>query len=288
MNNWFLILTSGSNTWAPLEGTLASPSAGSVRLVGQAPTLTRSEGEIDGGGEIAEFVESNLAVFYDVLGYVTSDLEVRYQLIHSIRPSVGALRLVGQQPTVAELLGRSPASGLLRLVGQVPTVVRGSDVSVSPDSAAVVVAGQQPTTVVSLSVDPTSGALRFIGQIPYLQPLLLWPESGAVRFTGQAPEINRIVAPSAGTLRFEGWGTVYREITVTYTLFDSYVTSDLLVRWQRAGGVTSDFTASYQVYGRVVGIRVSGEQNRILVDAPTLPTIRAMPVQKRIYAQRAA
>jgi hypothetical protein len=258
-----------------------------LRFVGQVPTLTRTEGSIDGGGEIADFIESDLVTFYDLFGYVESDLEVRYQIITAVEPTVGTLRLVGQAPSLGVGFFRSPQVGTLRFVGQVPTAVLSAAVAVSPDTGSLRFEGQAPY-LGDRAVYPTTGTVQFVGNIPYLQPVLLWPGAGSLRVSGQQPIINRIVAPISGTVRFKGFGTVESDLVVTYSTFDTYVTSDLVAFWQRAGDVSSDMTCTYQVFGRVGQVRVSAEMKRINVDPPTLPVIRAVGSIKRIYAKRAA
>jgi hypothetical protein len=287
-NPWFLRLTDGAPTWATVESTGITPGTGTLRLVGQAPTLDRSEGSIDGGGTIANFVEADLTTLYEVQGGVTSDLEVRYQITHRINPTAGILRLVPNQPTVGQAFFRTPSRGVLRLVGNIPLVERGGDVIVSPSTGVLRLVGQEPTVDVTFDVDvsPVAGALRLVGQQPFLGAVN--PQVGTLRFVGQQPTISRYVFPLAGTLRFVGRGTVSSELTVTYTVFRAFVTSDFVARWQRASSVTSDLQMVYQTYGRVVGVRVRGAQEHLYADPPTLPTVRAEGRLKQIYAQRAA
>lgn len=66
------------------------------------------------------------------------------------------------------------------------------------------------------------------------------------------------------------------------------VTSDLVLFWSRASSVTSDLTLTWVRYGVVGNIRVLPTRNRISVDTPTIPTIRAIGNTKRITVQRAA
>ena len=75
---------------------------------------------------------------------------------------------------------------------------------------------------------------------------------------------------------------------ITEPTTEASVTSDLVLFWQRASSVTSDLTLTWKRYGVVGQVRVLSSANRISVDPPTLPTLRAVGRHNRIKVQRAA
>lgn len=272
MNNWFLRTTGGFATWATREGVSVSPSAGTLQFVGQAPTITRSEGEIDGGGTFSVFVEAERSLFWHVLGYVESSRALLWQIVPEITPSSGTLRLVGQQPTLAQTLNQwaTPTRGALRLLGQTPTAAVTGDVTVNPGA----------------------GSLFFVGQIPALEPITASPVTGTLRFVGQPSGLvdlaQKVASPAAGTLRFVAQSAVEREQSFSWIISSDYVSTDLALLWQRFAVVQTSVSITWKLYGQVSQILAFPTVNRINATAPAIPVIRPMTTQRHIRASRAA
>lgn len=168
------------NANRPTLWTAVQPTAGTLRFVGQQPTLTLS-------------------------GNVT------------VAPSVGALQFVGQQPTVSVTAHQTvaPSVGSLLFVGQQPTVSRTEHQTVAPVVGTLQFAGQQPALAVTAHqwTSPSEGVFRFVGQVPAVGfTHSAAPTVGTLRFTGQQPTVTvtagQAVYPSVGTLRFDGLAPV--------------------------------------------------------------------------------
>lgn len=249
----------------------ASPAAGVLRLVGQAPTLrvlsTNWFVRVTDGANTWAPRESGAA--------------------GRVAPSAGTLRVVGQEPLVSSsgaaatidgggeinyfveaffsgayevfggvsqsftayytvILETSPATGALRFVGQTPTASV-SDVGkvAAPSVGTLRFVGAAPAVVNSanLTVAPGSGSLLFVGQAPeaVLGYRIVNPEPGVLRFVGNVPAsiLPTYAYPQTGTLRFAGNAS---EIT----RFVFPVPGVLRIRsFARVGRA---FTATYQVF----------------------------------------
>lgn len=276
MNNWFLLDTDGSPTWAPLEGNAAAPSVGTLRVVGQQPSATLEgaavalpgsgtlrvigaapsvigEFVIDGGGTIVYFAERDLTATYQLYGWVAADLTVTYQIVAIAAPSTGTVRLVGAAPTLAVsgITFALPSVGTLRVVGQQPSAAYTGD----------------------LTAAPVTGALRFVGQVPSLDPKVVSPTVGSLRFVGQQIPLvdlgHKVATPTVGTLRVRALGAVERDLTVTWQDFALAVQSDLTAVWQRAAYLTSDLSPTWQIFGQVSSITLLAQRSEMMLEAPS-------------------
>lgn len=263
--NWFLRLTDGANTWAPIEGNEVAPSAGTLRFVGQVPTLGRTEGVIDGGGEIFSPEERTQVLFWRVLGAIEQTQALIWQNIQTIAPSVGTVRLVGQAPTVTNTANQwaAPTVATIRFVGQAPTATATGDQWAAP----------------------TTGTVRFVGNVPSLDPKAITPTTGLMRFVGQVPEISRIVTPTSGTIRFVGWGAVLTDQALDWTVFSDYVIATKEIFWQRSAYVYETQSLAWDINSSVCDIRHRIEQKRITAAARSRSmTIRATQRKLRVRA----
>ena len=165
-----------AGAWAPgsLDAT-ASPTVGTVRLVGQTPTV----------------------------GYTDAQ---------AVAPLVGTVRFDGAAPSVGFTHSVAPAVGTFRLDGLQPTVTWGDNMTVAPSVGSLVFVGQQPT-VLNLSGYAwhpnawASGAWAYGAWAPDSPSASVSPSVGTVRLVGQQPTLEtgaKTVAPSAGVLRFVG------------------------------------------------------------------------------------
>lgn len=272
MNNWFALTTDGSNTWVSLSGlTEASPASGTLRVVGQTPTISTSMGVIDGGGDIVSRVEVTQQLFWDLLGSLTETQQLIWQVIQTLNPTVGTVRIVGQQPTAARTLNQfaSPASFTFRLVGQAPTATATGDESASPGS----------------------GTFRLVGNVPALEPNVVAPLVGSLRVIGQLSGLvdlgHKVSSPTPGTIRFVGQGRIEKAQALTWTIFDSYVTASWEILWQRSAFVYFYQSQDWDIYSKVCGTRHRLRQRR-MTTAPRTRSMTLRATQRRIQVRSCA
>lgn len=246
MNNWFLRTTDGFQTWTTREVVAAdsvSPSAGTLRLIGQAPLLGSSEATIEGGGTISYFVDSFAPLFWATGGGVTNDLTLIWQGLRAVSPTRGTVRLIGQAPTLAQSRSAAPTTGTVRFVGQVPTL--NATRQVSPSVGTVRTVGQQPTVAQTWSVAPTRGTIRLLGQTPTT-------DLG-----------HKITSPVTGTVRIVGQGVVWTQLALTWTVFETAVSNGLSFFWQRSAGVSGRLGLTWNIHTTVCAIRPRMSQRRM-------------------------
>ena len=274
-NNWFARTSEGFNAWAAREASgdyVVSPSAGVLRLSGNVPLVASetSIGAIDGGGEIAESVDQNFALVYDLLGAVEQTFTVTYQMVWYAYPTAASIRLVGQTPTVAYTRNRwvSPTVGTIRFTPQTPTVTTLGAVFRSPSTGTVRFVGNTPTVEKGERVcSPSSGMLRFFGMIPTIQatPIYRSPESGRLHFLGQQPTVISpfYVSPTAGTIRFKGFAIIGQTFTATWQVLSATASQEFVSFYTINGSVSANFSSTWNIESRVCSLRHRVRQRRI-------------------------
>lgn len=117
-------------------GTNVSPLAGSLALVGYAPTVTQTNNQ-------------------------------------SVAPSVGSLTITGYAPTVAQPKAINPGAGSLVVTGYAPTISQPQ--SVSPAVGSIAITGYAPSvsqSSASPNLIPGFGALSITGYAPTIEQSL--------------------------------------------------------------------------------------------------------------------
>ena len=191
-----------------------SPGAGTLRIVGQTPTIFKLNSGIyklpQGFNAWTRRYDSGATAISPTVGAVVvtgqqPTLTVSSGADVSVSPSTGTFRVAGQQPTVAQTWSAAPSVGTVRTVGQQPTVQQ--TWSASPTVGVVRTVGQQPTVAQTWSAAPTVGTVRVVGQQPTLsQTFSASPSVGTVRTVGQQPTVAQTwsASPEAGEVRLAG------------------------------------------------------------------------------------
>lgn len=182
-----------------VRGPPVFPFVGTVRFVGQTPTIATTD---LGENAWAPGAWASGA-------WATGAWDVEASTDHTVTPSVGAYRLVGQTPTVGYTHSVTPAVGAYRYVGQTPSVSYTDNMAAAPSVGTLLFVGQQPSVGATFSVAPSAGAYLFVGQQPtvsYTDHVAVAPSVGTLRFDGAVPSVGftHSVTPTAGTFQFTG------------------------------------------------------------------------------------
>lgn len=164
-------------TYSAGAGATVTPSVGTLRYVGQTPSIEVSSG---GGVTVTPTVGT-----YQFVGQAPT-----VGFTHSVAPSVGTLVFAGQQPSVGSTQAAAPSVGTVRFDGLQPTVSYTTNAWASPTAGTYRFDGQQPSATVSEAgaASPLVGTLRFVGDAPsvtYTDNVWVTPSVGTLRFVGQ-------------------------------------------------------------------------------------------------------
>ncbi len=170
-------------------GTSITPSAGTLALTGNAPSLSFGT------------VLTPLAGALVLTGHLPTINPV-------IQPPSGSLALTGHVPTVnaGGNISLVPTAGALAFTGTAPSVL--ASATISPPAGSLALSGHAPSIQTGLSITPTAGSLLFTGVVSSQTLTLMPPAAGAMNFSGHAPTVtisgNLSITPAAGTLSLSG------------------------------------------------------------------------------------
>lgn len=264
--------------------TVITPDAGTVRTVGQQPTVGYTHSVAPTVGTVRTVGQTPLVGF-----------------THSVAPTAGTVQIAGQTPTVALTQSVAPTAGTVQLVGQQPLV--GFTHSVSPTTGAVVFSGQAPLVGFTHSVVPTAGTVQLVGQQPTVTAdgsVTVTPTVGALVFSGQAPTISVSGTASAfSRVTPAGWlhetGTLSRvtpfgwvQESTTAAVSESKTVSPSVGTFRLVGQApTLSVTGPITVAPTVGAVRVVGQTPTVMLSTsvlvsfatPTYPPERGADLQ---------
>jgi hypothetical protein len=138
----------------------ATPTTGALAIAGAAPEVFRAVAATPASGSVA--ITGNAPTATAVTGA-------------SATPGVGSLALIGAAPQVFRAVSTTPAVGSVAIVGAAPAVFRA--VSATPATGSVSVIGAAPTVLtgagVAKTATPTVGHVSIIGAVPMVEKYLI-------------------------------------------------------------------------------------------------------------------
>jgi hypothetical protein len=219
----------------------------------------------------------------------------------AVSPSVGTVRLVGQQPTVGYSNSVAPTVGTVRFVGAQPTVSAGANVWITPTVGEVRFGGYAP--VLSATAHqwtvPSNGELRFVGQAPTLiegGDKTTAPSSGVLRFIGNAPAVTLPTDRVGGDDLPPGWNRrrsklkLKRELEYTEQIREIYRALTGSSQAAEAEAILAPVVPPVAAAGesedaRVAAIEARAEALRVRADRLDAEAVQAEIALRLLYQQ---
>lgn len=174
----------------PVSGTILTPDAGTVEVVGLAPSVSAGASLTPDAGAV------NVAGLSPVVSAAVS-----------LTPDPGDVTASGSAPTLAAAATASAALGAVTVAGLAPTVTAAA--SLTPDVGAVTVSGLASDVSAAVSTAPAAGAVSVAGMTPDVSAAVTAsPDAGGVTVDGLAPDVtlvaDTVLTPDVGSVTIDG------------------------------------------------------------------------------------
>lgn len=204
-------LVGGDDTAPDVIAVAASPSKGSVSLVGVAPRVVIGTVIGVAAGAISCTGRAPVAVASWVIvptpaAVVFAGIPSTPLLNYIIVPGLGGISIAGPPPGYFVGLGFTPSSGALSLTGTSPTLLLSDYRYITPPSAVVQVAGQAPSAVYGSLLNVPAGLVALAGAAPFAAiDTPRAPSTGGVALQGQAPTfaVSIVIAVPPGSVTLD-------------------------------------------------------------------------------------
>ncbi len=223
--NIYVGVSSSGTTIAPGAGTVVvlglaptieqpqalTPDLGAVVLTGFVPVISQPQTIAPGLGAVvatgfAPAIVQGSSLMPGLASIVVQGLAPSITQSTGIAPALGEIVCAGLPPTIAQPRTIAPSIGVVELTGFAPSISQAA--TINPATGAIVVQGLAPTLSQPQTLAPGLGAATVQGLAPTIsQSISLMPGTGQIIFTGLDPSIlqPRTISPGLGAAVYQGY-----------------------------------------------------------------------------------